>query len=71
MQYVNNALTPREKEILLKISEGCSNKEIADSLFVSLSTVKTHTNKIFSKLGANNRVQAIICGKEQNIIPKY
>jgi len=51
-------LTSKEKEILDLIRDGKSNKEIASSLFVEVSTVKTHINKIYSKIGASNRQEA-------------
>ena len=51
-------LTQKEKQILLLIGEGKSNKEIASELFVELSTVKTHINKLYSKIGASNRKEA-------------
>ena len=51
-------LTQKEKEILQLISQGKSNKEIASELFVELSTVKTHINKLYSKIGATNRKEA-------------
>lgn len=52
-------LTPREMEILQLISEGCSNKQIADKLFISIDTVKKHLNNIFQKLDARNKIQAM------------
>lgn len=56
-------LTERELEILGLISEGFSNREIAEKLFISLGTTKWHITNIFSKLGVKNRVQAIEAGK--------
>lgn len=55
---LEDILTQKEKEILQLISQGKSNKEIANSLYVELSTVKTHINKIYSKIGASNRKEA-------------
>jgi DNA-binding NarL/FixJ family response regulator len=55
-----NHLTPREDEINELISRGYSNKEIADRLFISVSTVKSHIYKIFRKTSIKNRTQAII-----------
>ena len=52
-------ITPRELEVLELISQGLSNREIAERLFVSLNTVKTHTSNVFSKLDAQRRTQAI------------
>jgi LuxR family maltose regulon positive regulatory protein len=56
-------LSERELEILGLISEGFSNREIADKLFISLGTTKWHITNIFSKLGVKNRVQAVEAGK--------
>lgn len=52
-------LTERELEVLRHIAGGRSNQEIADTLFVSLNTVKTHTNNIYGKLGVKRRTQAL------------
>ncbi len=56
-------LTPREEEIGELISKGCSNKEIAERLFISVSTVKSHVYNIFRKTSIKNRTQAIIMRK--------
>jgi len=53
-------LTSREMEILLLMAEGKSNQEIADELFISLKTVKTHVSNILSKLQVQDRTQAVI-----------
>lgn len=62
-------ITPRELEILQLIAEGLSNKEIADRVFVSENTVKTHSSRVFDKLGARRRTQAVQLGKELRLIP--
>jgi DNA-binding CsgD family transcriptional regulator len=62
-------LTPREHEILGLIAEGLSNREIAERLFVSENTVKTHSSRVFEKLGVNRRVQAVQKAKELGLIP--
>lgn len=62
-------LTPRELEILEMIAAGLSNKEIAERGHVSENTVKTHSSRIFSKLGARRRTQAVQLGKELRLIP--
>lgn len=62
-------ITKREYEVLRLIAEGLSNKEIADKLFVSTSTVKTHTSNLFQKLDASRRTQALQKAKELQIIP--
>lgn len=62
-------LTPRELEILGLIAEGLSNREIAERVFVSENTVKTHSSRVFEKLGARRRTQAVQLGKEMRVIP--
>ena len=53
-----SSLTEREQEVLVMLSEGMSNREIADELYLSVDTVKTHVRKLFRKLGVSNRTQA-------------
>jgi DNA-binding CsgD family transcriptional regulator len=62
-------ITPRELEILQLIAEGLSNKEIAARVFVSENTVKTHSSRVFEKLGARRRTQAVQLGKDLRLIP--
>ncbi len=62
-------ITPRELEILALIAEGLSNKEIAQRVNVSENTVKTHSSRVFDKLGARRRTQAVQLGKEWRLIP--
>ena len=62
-------LSKRELEVLQLMAEGLSNKEIADRLFVSLSTIKTHSNNLFDKMNVERRTQAIDKGKRLGIIP--
>jgi len=62
-------LTPRELEILGLIAGGLSNREIAEKLFVSENTVKTHSARVFDKLGARRRTQAVQIGKAAGLIP--
>jgi DNA-binding CsgD family transcriptional regulator len=61
-------MTPRELEVLQLIAEGLSNKEMAERLFVSENTIKTHTSRVFDKLGASRRTQAVQLAKTQRII---
>ena len=62
-------ITPRELEILTAIAEGLSTREIAAKLFVSENTVKTHSSRLFEKLQAKRRTQAVQIGKEAGLIP--
>ncbi len=62
-------ITPRELEILGLIAEGLSNREIAERASVSENTVKTHSSRVFDKLGARRRTQAVQKGKELRLIP--
>jgi len=62
-------ITPREIEILELIAQGLSNREIAEKLFVSENTVKTHSSRVFDKLGAKRRTQAVQFGKEFGLLP--
>ena len=62
-------VTRRELEILELIADGMSNREIAAKLFVSESTVKTHSSRLFDKLSAKRRTQAVQIGKEMGLIP--
>jgi DNA-binding CsgD family transcriptional regulator len=62
-------VTPRELEILGLIAAGLSNREIAEKLFVSENTVKTHSSRLFDKLQAKRRTQAVQLAKEAGLIP--
>jgi DNA-binding CsgD family transcriptional regulator len=61
-------LTPREIEVLRLIAAGLSNPAIAEQLTISVGTVKAHTGSIYSKLGVNNRVQALARGRELRLL---
>ena len=63
------SITARELEILQLIANGLSNREIAEKLFVSENTVKTHSSRLFDKLGAKRRTQAVQLGKTYRLIP--
>jgi DNA-binding CsgD family transcriptional regulator len=62
-------ITARELEILQLIAGGMSNREIAAKLFVSENTVKTHSSRMFDKLSAKRRTQAVQIAKEMRLIP--
>jgi DNA-binding CsgD family transcriptional regulator len=62
-------ITRRELEVLGLIAQGMSNREIAGKLFVSENTIKTHSSRVFDKLGAKRRTQAVQLGKELGLLP--
>jgi LuxR family maltose regulon positive regulatory protein len=64
-------LSEREGEVITLVAEGLSNQEIADRLFISLPTVKTHINNIFNKLGVSSRTQALARLEELGLIPRH
>lgn len=61
-------ITKREYQVLKKVSEGLSNKEIADLLFLSESTIKTHVSNLLVKLNAKRRTQAVQIAKSLQIL---
>jgi LuxR family maltose regulon positive regulatory protein len=68
VERLSEPLSERELDVLALISAGRSNVEIARSLFVSMSTVKTHINNLYRKLGARSRTQAIAHARELDLI---
>lgn len=62
-------ISPREYEVLEHMAKGLSNQEIADELYISLSTVKTHAANVYAKLDVKRRTQAIQRAKELQLIP--
>jgi ATP/maltotriose-dependent transcriptional regulator MalT len=64
----NLGISKREYEVLALLGTGMSNQEIADTLFISQNTVKTHTSRLFEKLDVKNRTHAILKSKELGII---
>ena len=63
-------LTSREREILGLLRVGHSNRQIADTLFISPETVKWHIRKVFSKIGAKDRLEATLYARDHNIFPR-
>ena len=66
--YLHEDLTSREMEVLLLVAEGHSNQDIADQLFITLKTVKTHVSNILSKLQVEDRTQATIYAFKHQLI---
>jgi DNA-binding NarL/FixJ family response regulator len=66
----DNYLTEREIDVLTLIAKGQSNNEIAENLYISLNTVKTHIKNIFQKLEVEDRTQAALKAMQDEIIPK-
>ena len=64
----NFGISKRELDVLQHISLGLSNQEIADTLFVSLNTIKTHVSSLYGKLNVDRRTQAIQKAREMNLI---
>jgi ATP/maltotriose-dependent transcriptional regulator MalT len=64
----NLELSSREMEVLKMIATGLSNQEIADQLFVTINTIKSHTNNIYTKLNVKRRTQAIETARKLKII---
>jgi DNA-binding NarL/FixJ family response regulator len=62
-------LSRRELEVLQLMAQGLSNQEIADKLFVSLNTIKTHSAQLFEKMEVKRRTQAVDMGKKLSLIP--
>ena len=62
-------ISKREQEVLELMAQGLSNQEIADKLFVSVNTIKTHSSNLFQKLDVSRRTQAIQRAKELRLIP--
>jgi NarL family two-component system response regulator LiaR len=62
-------LSSREMEVLQLMAEGLSNNEIAEKLFLSLNTIKTHSSKVFEKLEVKRRTQAVEKARRLSIIP--
>ena len=61
------SLSSREREILTRLAEGCTNIDIGRQLFISEKTVRNHVTRIFEKLGVQSRAQAIVLAKDKHL----
>lgn len=66
-KYVTIPLTQREKDVLLLVKKGYTNKEIAQELYVTEFTVKSHVSSIFKKLNVPNRTRAILTAMQMDL----
>ncbi len=64
---VGTTLTEREREVLALLAQGSTNRQIADELYLSFDTIKTHVRKVFTKLGVTNRTQAAIVARDHGL----
>ncbi|MEU6019212.1 response regulator transcription factor [Streptomyces sp. NPDC047515] len=63
-----DGLTEREREVLTLVGRGRSNSEIAEDLFITVATAKSHVSRLFTKLGARDRVQLVITAYERGLV---
>ena len=62
-------LTPRELDVLARLAQGMTNRQIADDLFISVKTAGVHVTRILFKLGAHTRGQAVAIARRRDILP--
>ncbi len=67
---LHEPLTWRERDVLARLAQGCSNRAIAEQLFISESTVKTHLSSIYGKLGTNRRLAAVTQARRMGLVPE-
>lgn len=63
------ALTPRERDVLALVADGCANREIADALLISERTARTHVSNVLAKLGVTSRTQAALIAIRDGLVP--
>jgi len=68
MESLIEPLTDRELQVLRLMVAGLSNPEIAEELFIAVSTVKSHVNHIYGKLGVSNRVEAVTMAQDLDLL---
>lgn len=61
-------LSERELDVLALMAKGCTNQEIADRLFVSINTVKTHVSNVYGKLGVRRRTEAVLAARHHGLL---
>ena len=64
----STTLTDREREVLVAVARGLSNAEIAETLFMSHATAKTHVSRLLDKLGARDRAQLVMIAYESGVV---
>jgi len=69
-ERAEDTLTPREHEVLVLLSKGLRNQEIADRLVISVRTVKVHVSNILDKLEASNRTEAVAEARQRGLLPR-
>lgn len=70
MSALHEGLTARERDILNLLAKGYDNQRIADELFISLKTVKTHVSNILGKLNVADRTQAVVYAFQHHLVPQ-
>ncbi|MBE3583464.1 MAG: response regulator transcription factor [Limnochordaceae bacterium] len=63
------SLTPREREVLALMARGMNNREIANTLFISMHTVKNHISSIYRKMGSGDRTRVVLTAIRKGVVP--
>ncbi len=69
LESIQEPLTGRERDVLSLLARGMSNAQIAETLFLSTETVRTHVKRIYRKIGARHRAHAVVIAYENGLIP--